>query len=263
MASLRISWIVGSVAVGCLLAGTAHAGPLPDRVSKAAQERVADRWYKTLVLAVVDSNKSEVVVFGNLDSGAAPDGDTVYEIGSITKTFTATLLAQEVIDGKFALDTPVSKLLPDFSIPSRNDLQTTLGNVATQHSGLPRMTFFWPTDPMNPYKDYDAPKLKAFLAGYRLPRDPVASYEYSNFGFELLGYALAQSEHTSYGDLVGRRILQPLDMMMTGTAFTDTMRAHLAPVTMKRASQLKTGTSSMHSPEPVPFAPRRTTCCGT
>jgi D-alanyl-D-alanine-carboxypeptidase/D-alanyl-D-alanine-endopeptidase len=57
-------------------------------------------------------------------------------------------------------------------------------------------------------------KLKAFLAEYELPRDPGASYEYSNLGFGLLGYALAQSAHTTYGALTDDVILKPLGMTM-------------------------------------------------
>ena len=77
----------------------ANAGLLPERVEKAAQERVAAGMVQTLVFGVVDGDKSEVVAFGRLDDGKAPDGDTVYEIGSITKTFTATLLARAVKPG--------------------------------------------------------------------------------------------------------------------------------------------------------------------
>ena len=209
---------------------SANAGPLPERVEKAVQERIAAGTYQTLVFGVVDGDKTEVVAFGQLDNGKAPDGDTVYEIGSVTKTFTATLLAQAVLSGRVTLDTAVAQLLPDFKIPSRGSKEITLGNLATQHSGLPRLpTNFLPKDPANPYADYDAAKLKAFLAGYELPRDPGASYEYSNLGFGLLGYALAQLDHTTYGALTDEAILKPLRMMMSGTAFTDAMRAHLAP----------------------------------
>src|SRR5437588_859168 len=209
---------------------SANAGVLPERVEKAAQERIAAGTHQTLVFGVVDGDNSEVVAFGKLDNGAAPDGDTVYEIGSVTKTFTATLLAQAVLSGRVTLDTPVAQLLPDFKIPSRGGKEITLGELATQHSGLPRLpSNLLPKDAANPYADYDVAKLKAFLAEYELPRDPGASYEYSNLGFGLLGYALAQLEHTTYGVVAHEEILEPLGMTMSSTGFTDAMRAHLAP----------------------------------
>jgi serine-type D-Ala-D-Ala carboxypeptidase/endopeptidase len=206
-----------------------NAGLLPERVERAAQERIAAGTYQTLVFGVVHGDKSVVVSFGKLDNDRASDGDTVYEIGSVTKTFTATLLAEAVLCGRVTLDTPVAQLLPDFKIPSRRGKEITLGKLATQHSGLPRMpSNFQPKDPANPYADYDAVKLKAFLTGYELLRDPGASYEYSNLGFGLLGYALAQLERTTYGVVIDEEILRPLGMTMSGTAFTDAMRAHLA-----------------------------------
>jgi D-alanyl-D-alanine-carboxypeptidase/D-alanyl-D-alanine-endopeptidase len=209
---------------------SAKAGMLPELVEKAAHERIAAGTYQTLVFGVVDGDKSEVAAFGKLDNGKAPDGDTVYEIGSVTKTFTATLLAQVVLSGRVTLDTTVAQLLPDFKIPSRGGKEITLGELGTQHSGLPPMpTNVMPSDPANPYADYDAEKLKAFLAGYELPRDPGAFYEYSNLGLGLLGYALAQLDHTTYRAVVSQAILAPLGMTMSGTGFTADMRAHLAP----------------------------------
>src|SRR5262249_2567355 len=106
----------------------------------------------------------------------------------------------------------------------------TLGTLATHRSGLLRIPFnLPPTDPSNPYADFDAAKLKTFLADYELPRDPGASYEYSNLGFGLLGYALAQIDRTSYDALADEVIFKPLGMTMTGTRLTDAARARLAP----------------------------------
>lgn len=208
----------------------AHAGSLPGRVEAAARERISAGTYQTLVFGIVDGDRSEVATFGKLDDGKAPDGDTIYEIGSITKTFTATLLAQSVLAGRVRLETPVAQLLPDFQIPSRGGIKITLAELGTQHSALPRLpTNLRPKDAGDPYADYDAAKLKAFLAGYQLTRDPGATYEYSNLGFGLLGYVLAQSERTPYGDLIEQRILKPLGMQSSGTVLRDAMRAHLAP----------------------------------
>ncbi len=216
----------------CLLASSsmASAGLLPERVETAAKERVAAGFYPTLVFAVVEGEKSEIVAFGELSATAKPDRDTVYEIGSITKTFTATLLADAVVSGRVTLEEPVARLLPNFSVPEQNGKQITLADLATQRSGLPRLpTNQSPADPANPYADYSAVQLSAFLANYNLPRDPGASYEYSNLGFGLLGYALARSVDTTYSALLEEKILNPLGMSMSGTALTEAMRAHLAP----------------------------------
>jgi CubicO group peptidase (beta-lactamase class C family) len=213
----------------CLVAGMpANAGPLPERVEKAAQERIDAGMYQTLVFGVVDGDRTDIVAFGKFDDGRAPGGETVYEIGSITKTFTATLLARAVLAGRVTLDTPVAELLPGWKIPSRNGKEITLGALAVHRSGLPRMPFD-PQQPKDPFIDYDEATLKAFLAGYELPRDPGASFEYSNLGFGLLGHALAQMEGTSYDTLADEAILKPLGMRMTGVRLTDITRAHLAP----------------------------------
>jgi len=189
----------------CLMANNSSAdlALLPERVSKVAQERVDNGTYQTLIFGVVADEKTEVIPFGKLSAGKSPGGDTVYEIGSITKTFTATLLADAVLSGRFTLDTPIGDLLPDFKIPERSGKKITLGEIGTQYSALPRMpSNFAPNNPGNPYADYDSEKLRAFLGGYQLPRDPGTAFEYSNLAFGLLGYALAESAHTTYDALV-------------------------------------------------------------
>jgi CubicO group peptidase (beta-lactamase class C family) len=207
---------------------SALADLLPEAVKKAAMEGIASGAYQTLVFAVVDGDKSEIVAFGWLPNHQKPDGDTVYEIGSITKTFTATLLADAVQSGRVQLDTPIQRLLLDFKIPARSGRQITLGDIATQHSGLPRMPTDF-NDDKTPYPPYDLGKLKTFLATYKMPRDPGAEYEYSNLGFGLLGIALAESTHKSYALLLEEKIFQPLQMRMSDTTPNAAMRVHLAP----------------------------------
>ena len=81
-----------------------------------------------------------------------------------------------MVAGRVTLDAPVARLLPEFNIPSRGGREITLGELAMQNSGLPRLpSNILPKDRENPYADYDAAKLKAFLAGYQLPRDPGAA----------------------------------------------------------------------------------------
>jgi serine-type D-Ala-D-Ala carboxypeptidase/endopeptidase len=192
---------------------------LPPRVAQAIQDRVATGQNPTIVVAVVDGDQSHIYTFGKLDSGAAPTPETLYDIGSVTKTFTATLLAQAVTKGQLQLDQPLSSLLPGYTIPSKDGHVITLGNVAEQNSGLPRLpTNLQPADLTDPYVDYDAGKLKAFLATYTLPRDPGALYEYSNLAVGLLGYALGQHAGSDYARLLKTVVLEPLGMKDTSVA---------------------------------------------
>ncbi|MEI9997182.1 MAG: serine hydrolase [Rhizomicrobium sp.] len=224
--------LAGLVLSGLTLfaAGAAAAGVLPARVDDAVKARIAAGQYPALVIAYVDHGRTQVAAYGTLGGGKAPDGDTVFEIGSITKTFTATILADAVTRGTLGLDAKVATLLPDFTIPTRGGKAITLADIATQHSGLPRLPDnFNPADPKNPYADYGAAQLKAFLASYALPRDPGASYEYSNLAFGLLGYALAQNAHADYRTLLRQVVLGPLGMRDTDTETSAAQAARMAP----------------------------------
>ena len=201
---------------------SSSASLLPSRVERAITARIAAGEYPAIVVAVVDGDRSHVYGFGNLGNGNAPNANTLFQIGSVTKTFTATLLAEAVDRGELKLDTPVARLLPDFTIPSRDGKAITLGELAMQDSGLPRMpSNMQVANPADPYAGYDATKLESFLAGYKLPRDPGAKYEYSNLGLGLLGYALAQRSGTSYPKLLQSRIFGPLGMTATSTTLNE------------------------------------------
>lgn len=219
--------------LGCLAITVCKATtpvPLPERVDQAIRDRVSAGMYPSVVVAIVDGEHSEIHTFGKSDGSTGAGPDTAYEIGSITKTFTATLLAASVTSKDLTLDEPVAKLLPGFTVPARNGKVITLGTLAMQNSGLPRLpTNFEPLRQDDPYVGYDAAKLKAFLATYVLPRDPGESYEYSNLGVALLGYALAAQAGTSYDKLLQKSILGPLGMRRSGIELADTVQAGLAP----------------------------------
>ena len=219
------AWLAGAMIMASL---PASAGVLPERVEKAARERIAAGTNQTLVFGVIDGDRSEIVAFGTLPGGRTPDGDTVYEIGSVTKTFTGTLLARAVLAGRVTLDTPVARVLPDFRIPSRNGREITLADLATHRSGLPQLPLnLLPKPGANPYADYDTARLKEFLAHYVLPRDPGGAFEYPDVGFGLLGHAMAALERASYATAIDEVFLKPLGMATSGTASTEALRAGL------------------------------------
>jgi len=177
-----------------------------------------------IVVGLLDARGRRVVA-----AGVAPT--QVFEIGSITKVFTASLLADMVARGEVGLDDPVAKFLPTtVLVPARNGRQITLVDLATQSSGLPRLPGnLTPKDSNNPYADYTVDQLYAFLSGYELTRDIGAKYEYSNLGVGLLGHALSLRARTSYEDLVTRRILRPLGMRETAITLTPALRKRIAP----------------------------------
>jgi CubicO group peptidase (beta-lactamase class C family) len=193
------------------------AGIIPERIETAVRDRIAAGELSSAVVAMVSDGQTQIEGFGTLPGGKAPDGETLFEIGSVTKTFTATLLAEAVTRGEVTLDEPVQRLLPGFAVPKRGDREITLLDIAEHRSGLPRIPGdLHAKDAANPYADFGPAALKEFLAGYTLPRDPGADYEYSNLAVGMLGYALAESRHTSYDDLVAERLLKPLGMTSTG-----------------------------------------------
>src|SRR5262245_40545413 len=172
-----------------------------------------------IVAGVVGPDSREIFVHGCADRNCDQKltKDSVFEIGSITKVFTALLFAEMVERGEVKPDDPVSKFLPErVAIPSRNGKQITLLHLVTHVSGLPRIPDnLKTTDLTNPYADYDAAKLYEFLSRYTLPRDPGEKHEYSNLGAGLLGHALSLRAGKPYEELIRQRILEPLRMTAT------------------------------------------------
>jgi CubicO group peptidase (beta-lactamase class C family) len=187
----------------------------------------------SIVTGVIDEKGRPVVAAGkvSLDGEQQPDGDTVYEIGSVTKVFTSLVLADMIEKGEVKADDPVSKFLPaTVKVPSRNGRQITLLDLSMQVSGLPRLPDnMKPADAANPYVDYDAPKLYEFLSRYTLTRDPGEKYEYSNLAVGLLGHALALKAGMSYEELLRRRIFEPLGMRSTSITLSEAQNRRLAP----------------------------------
>ncbi|GGH16829.1 serine hydrolase domain-containing protein [Silvibacterium dinghuense] len=156
--------------------------------------------------------------------GTAKD-DSVYEIGSITKTFTSLILAQMVLQNKVKLDEPVRELLPPGTVAKPAGEEITLIDLSDQHSGLPRMPDnFHPAHPENPYADYDAKLLYAFLSKQGVAKAANPLFQYSNLGVGLLGQALADRAGQSYPALLAAEVTGPLGMKDTVIAMTPALQ---------------------------------------
>jgi CubicO group peptidase (beta-lactamase class C family) len=208
-----------------------------DEVDAIVQPAIDGAWCAGLVVGLIDENGRRVYGYGRgagVGGGAAadapPDGDTVYEIGSVTKAFTGLLLAEMAGRGEVGLDDPLQKYLPDgVKAPQVGDDPITLAHLASHTSGLPRMPGnFAPKDANNPYADYTPEQMYAFLATCEPARKPGEKSEYSNLGMGLLGHVLALRAGKDYEALLTERVLGPLGMTDTRIALDDASRACLA-----------------------------------
>jgi CubicO group peptidase (beta-lactamase class C family) len=148
------------------------------------------------------------------ENGQLPDEHTIFEIGSITKTFTGTLLACAVTDEKSSLNDPVNKYLPD-SIPllEYQGTPVTLVTLSNHTSGLPRMpSNFNSSDEGHSFMNYDDSDLYSFYMNFKLPRKPGEKLEYSNLAVGTLGVILERIYRTGYDSLVVKLICDPLNM---------------------------------------------------
>lgn len=182
-----------------------------------------------MVVAAVYDDKTDITGYGStsINSGIIPDEKTVFEIGSITKLFTASILSSFVETGKLDLDTSALKLLksPPSDISDRKEKsEITLRHLVTHTSGLSRMPFdiFSPSQMWagvsggNSYSGYTSEKIKKIFAGSGLKSIPGEELRYSNIGYGLLGTLLSDYSGKPYENLVKDRICMPLGMNATG-----------------------------------------------
>ncbi|MGJ1205884.1 serine hydrolase [Sphingobacterium lactis] len=195
--------------------------PLDLFVDSIARSYAKEGSAQSLAVAVIHKSKINTFFYGETDKGnnTLPDANTLYEIGSITKTFTASLLADMVNKGLIGLDDPITKVLPD-SLAQNADLQQiTFKMLANHSSGLPRLPDNVDKNPKftqaDPYAAYDRKALFSYLKNFKATKEPGTEYEYSNLGFGLLGELLSIIGKKPYYQLVKENILTPLEMVST------------------------------------------------
>lgn len=209
----------------CPLSARAQHFPSDDELRATLRYIVEDAGVPGVVLAVREADgTTRVVTAGSGGDGVQPLGPlSLFEIGSLTKTFTGTLLADMVRRGEVGLEDRVADHLPDgVVVPSLDGEEITLLDLATHHSGLP----LWgrhsdPPNPDDPWAGYTVESMYDFLSDLTLERVPGSEYHYSNLGFGLLGHVLARRSGQSFSELVRSRILDPLGMEWTGFAPPD------------------------------------------
>ena len=168
------------------------AAPFPAAAQTDSQQATRDilkerievgRQSVGMVAVTLQAGHREMVTYGHAGTpdDRPLDMESVFEIGSITKVFTALLLADMVQRREGALDDPVASLLPAGAKIPEKGKPITLLDLATYTSGLPRMPGnFRPGASNNPFADYTTAMMMEFLASYELKVEPGSHYEYAN-----------------------------------------------------------------------------------
>ncbi|MEV6548611.1 serine hydrolase domain-containing protein [Streptomyces sp. NPDC051597] len=196
---------------------------LLDDLTRRTAERLGARQRGAVVVGAVRGGQSAV-------HGADPG--TLFEIGSVTKTFTALALARLTVRGAVELDQPLRELLPrDITAPERGGEAIRLAHLACHTSGLPRLPKgllprgLFRSDP---YAGCTGELLLDGLRRTRLRSVPGTRFRYSNMGAGLLGFVLARHTGTDYDALIQAEICRPLGMTDTHVVLDPGRTARLA-----------------------------------
>jgi serine-type D-Ala-D-Ala carboxypeptidase/endopeptidase len=201
------------------------------KIDPLANQLLAEDVVVGMVVGICKDGETQVICYGETEKGTgiAPNGDTVYEIGSASKVFTGVLLADMIERGRVKLSNPMQMYLPPATKEQlKNPTHITFEHLVTHTSGLPVLPDnIQPSDVMNPYADYSFKQIFAFLKNHKPRRDP-GEYEYSNFGMGLLGVLLASREKSTYEELLIERIAKPCGMDDTSVKLSKRQRERRA-----------------------------------
>jgi len=211
-------------------------------VDKAADNYFRDRCHTGVSIAVVEAGRAHFYDYGSTthDKAALATPQSIYELASVTKTFTASLAAQAVADGRMSLDGDFRSDLPgDYGNLAWNGRPITLRTLLTHRSGMPRD--IPDTDAL--FANKDAPDFntrmialnegygrKQFLAALhhtRLRSAPGEKFVYSNAGFEVIGLGLEKIYDRPLDQLLRQYITRPLGMTSTGFVLNSSEQSRL------------------------------------
>jgi serine-type D-Ala-D-Ala carboxypeptidase/endopeptidase len=199
------------------ISASLYSEQIPPKVKEFIINDIVNKSKAALVVGLIDPNGTKVYSFGNISkaNNIPVNESTMFNIGSITKTFTTLLLADMVKQGIVNLNDPIEKYLPsNVKVPQYNGTKITLEDLATHTSGLPE----WPSNIWlnntvgNPNPNYTETQLYQALSNTTLTRAPGSQFQYSSFGIGLLGHLLSVKAGVPYEDLIKDRILDILGM---------------------------------------------------
>jgi CubicO group peptidase (beta-lactamase class C family) len=197
-----------------------------------------------IAVGIIHNGRTEIITKGNLSKGGKEkvDRNTLFEIGSVTKTFTATLAASLVNAGQLTFQDSLSMFFPADERELRYQGRAiTLLNLLQHTSGLPRIPdnlLSANEDISDPYLTYNRDSMEHFFAHYHPTVRPGDTFGYSNLGYGVMGEVMAMKEHADYNSLIQQYICGPLDMKNTHVA--------LSPEELKKLATGYTADSVAH-----------------
>lgn len=193
------------------------------------EKRMAVERIPGISIALIESDGT--VTFHNygtmgIDQTEPVNEHTIFESGSITKTFSSGLLRILMDQYDISPDIPLREIFgDDVSIPSKNGIEITLEHIVMHTSGLPRLPGnLDPADVNDPYNEYTTEMLFEFLGSYELPRNPGEEFEYSNYAYMVLGQALQTISGKTYDQLLDEWYFSKLNMPSTNRFLSDSLR---------------------------------------
>lgn len=199
--------------------GDADGVDLEQAIDREAGKMVSQGVSDAFVIGVVKQGRTWTRSYGDrpLNGAARPDGDSVFQIGSLTKIFTVVTLLSLVREGLVSLDDDLTRVVGDRVPLSTAAGAITLRQLASHTSGLPPIPaslMMLPRDDADPYSRLTREDIYRYLATARGLRPP-GRVEYSNYGMGLLGHVLEDRAGASLEQLMATRIFAPLSMSST------------------------------------------------
>jgi CubicO group peptidase (beta-lactamase class C family) len=212
----------------------------PDRAAKlSATFGDIDRSFRTFAerehipgavwAIVIDGRVAHIGVAGYRDiaSKSPVDSNSVFRIASMTKSFTAMAILRLRDDGKLSLDDPAEKWIPELArlrYPTTDSPKITVRHLMSHAEGFPED---------NPWGDQqlsatDAAMTRMIVSGIPFSNAPGVAYEYSNYGFAMLGRIVTRASGIPYNRYIADHILRPLGMTSTTLEPTSVASSRLA-----------------------------------
>ncbi|MFW9914276.1 MAG: serine hydrolase domain-containing protein [Candidatus Thorarchaeota archaeon] len=193
---------------------------IPPLLDKYISQVIDEEKTPGLAIAVTDAKKdiwAKNYGFADLQSENEVQASTKFQIGSITKTFTALAILQEIEAGRLNFHAPITDFLPWLTIKSRFG-PITIHHLLTHTAGLPQGRYDIP----------DSKYLVAWLKEYEMRVPPGSMYWNSDLGYQILSFLLEETTGEKYGKLIQQRILDPLEMLSTESIISHDVQTRTA-----------------------------------